>query len=195
MTNSPFMNTLEVNKPDLPFIYLVAEYMQISAPKAKGRWEKTQSKYEQIIETFLHTDFKLEFGQLHFPMSHLEVGRHEGVIDNNHNVFVVIVHQVGTSPNVDNFHSGVGWRLNPHHLHKQQQKHNNSGESGICWKTPCLLIVQLKSNWWQRQWTNSYVTHLYTPPARKKARLKSCVNIMWNVCWKVTKTNSILHLL
>lgn len=43
---------------NLPFMYLVAEYMQISAPKAKGRcvWRNTQVNHSV---TYFHINFNL----------------------------------------------------------------------------------------------------------------------------------------
>lgn len=51
----------------------------------------------------------------------LEIGRHKGVVDNHHDVFVVLMDQVGADPDVNNLHHGVGGGLDPHQLHKERQ--------------------------------------------------------------------------
>lgn len=51
---------------------------------------------------------------------HLEIGGHEGVVYDHHDVFVVIVDQLRAGLDVHNLHGGVGGSLNPHKL--QQKK-------------------------------------------------------------------------
>lgn len=57
---------------------------------------------------------------MHICHSHLEIGRHEGVVHNHHYVFVVLVDKVRTRLNVNNLHHGVAGSLDPHQLHRQR---------------------------------------------------------------------------
>lgn len=53
---------------------------------------------------------------MHYIHTHLEIGRHEGVLHYYHYVLVVSVDHLSTGLDVYNFHGGVGGGLNPHQL-------------------------------------------------------------------------------
>ena len=53
--------------------------------------------------------------------SHLEVGRHKGVVHDHHYVFVELMGQIRTGLDVHNLHGGIGGRLNPHQLQKEAE--------------------------------------------------------------------------
>lgn len=54
--------------------------------------------------------------EVHVCRSHLEIGRHEGVVHDHHYVLAVLVNQLGTGLDVYNLHGRVGGRLDPHQL-------------------------------------------------------------------------------
>lgn len=99
-------------------MYLVAEYMHTSAPKARGRWVRKEKKEKKSVQE-KQPGSRSRAGSAHKDNSYLEVCRHEGVVDDHHDVFVVLVANVRAGLDVDDLHGGIRGSLDPHQLHRR----------------------------------------------------------------------------
>ena len=63
---------------------------------------------------------------MHTSVTDLEVCRHEGVVYDHHDVFVVFMGHVRADLDVNHLHGGVGGRLDPHQLHTEEEEEATS---------------------------------------------------------------------
>lgn len=57
-----------------------------------------------------------QVGSEHRDKPHLEIRRHEGVVDDHHDVFVVQAANLHAGLDVNDLHGGIGGGLDPHQL-------------------------------------------------------------------------------